>query len=81
MIVFDLKCADGHVFEEWFASSADYEAKQAAHAVSCPECGDTGISKALMAPRVAVGDLKLSSETSCGMSECAPCGCEMADLD
>jgi hypothetical protein len=27
MIVFNLKCAEGHAFEEWFASSAEYEAR------------------------------------------------------
>ena len=81
MIVFDLKCAGGHVFEEWFASSADYEAKQAAQAVSCPECGDTGISKALMAPHVAAGASAPSPATPCGLPACAPGGCQMAGLD
>jgi uncharacterized protein (DUF1330 family) len=37
VIVFNLKCAEGHGFEEWFASSADYEAKAAARALVCPE--------------------------------------------
>jgi hypothetical protein len=43
VIVFNLKCAGGHGFEEWFASSADYEAKAAARVVVCPECGSTHI--------------------------------------
>lgn len=53
MIVFDLKCATGHVFEAWFGSSDDYEAQQAKGLVSCPMCGAAEISKAVMAPAVA----------------------------
>lgn len=52
MIVFDLRCAGAHVFEAWFASSADYEAQKARGLVSCPLCGSADIAKAPMAPRV-----------------------------
>ena len=45
MIVFNLKCSGGHAFEEWFASSAEYEAKTAAHELICPECGDRYVEK------------------------------------
>lgn len=53
MIVFDLRCADGHVFEIWFGSTNDYENQKARGLVACPYCGDTGVEKAVMAPRVA----------------------------
>jgi hypothetical protein len=54
VIVFDLKCAgEGHVFEAWFGSSADYEAQQARGLVSCPVCGDACVGKAVMAPAVS----------------------------
>ncbi|WP_420144174.1 DUF1178 family protein [Sphingobium sp.] len=53
MIVFDLKCAgQGHVFEAWFGSSADYESQKARGLLTCPMCGDADIGKALMAPAV-----------------------------
>lgn len=52
MIVFDLKCGAGHVFEAWFGSSADYDDQQARGLVSCPVCGDGGVVKAVMAPNV-----------------------------
>ncbi|QHL91000.1 DUF1178 family protein [Sphingomonas changnyeongensis] len=55
MIVFDLKCAAGHVFEAWFGSSADYEAQRARALVVCPVCGDSAIDKAVMAPRIGSG--------------------------
>ncbi len=54
MIVFDLKCGKGHVFEAWFADTATYESQVAADGFGCPVCGDTAIVKAPMAPNVAV---------------------------
>ncbi len=53
MIVFDLACPQGHVFEIWFGSSADYEDQRARGLVSCPFCGATEIAKAVMAPNIA----------------------------
>ncbi|SFR81896.1 DUF1178 family protein [Sphingomonas jatrophae] len=53
MILFDLACAQGHVFEGWFGSSDDYEHQRARGLVSCPMCGAGGVEKAVMAPRVA----------------------------
>lgn len=53
MIVFDLKCAGAHVFEAWFGSSAAYETQRIAGSVACPMCGDTDVTKAVMAPNVA----------------------------
>jgi hypothetical protein len=53
MIVFDLQCAaHAHVFEAWFGSSNDYETQRAGDMIMCPLCGDTQISKAVMAPHV-----------------------------
>ncbi len=53
MIVFDLRCGDGHVFESWFASSSAYETQRERALVSCPVCGNSSVSKAVMAPNVA----------------------------
>jgi len=54
MIVFDLQCEGGaHVFEAWFGSSGDYEAQQARGLIACPLCGDSRVSKAVMAPHVS----------------------------
>lgn len=52
MIVFDLKCSDGHVFEAWFGSSAAWEEQRAAGLVACPICGNGEVAKAVMAPNV-----------------------------
>ncbi len=53
MIVFDLRCGAGHVFEAWFGSSAAYESQRARGLVSCPLCGDGAVDKAVMAPNIA----------------------------
>ncbi len=54
MIVFDLRClSQGHVFEAWFGSSADYEEQKERGLLSCPLCGTAEVAKAMMAPRVA----------------------------
>jgi hypothetical protein len=52
MIAFDLRCADGHVFEGWFRSGDDYGRQASAGQIACPICGDTGVAKAVMAPNV-----------------------------
>lgn len=45
MIVFDLGCENGHRFEGWFASSGDFEHQASRKLVSCPSCGNSGISR------------------------------------
>lgn len=52
MIVFDLKCQTGHVFEAWFGSSTDYESQKERGLLSCPLCGNSDIIKAPMAANV-----------------------------
>jgi len=79
MIRFALRCAAGHEFEGWFRSGEGFEAQQKAGEVACPECGDTGVEKALMAPsigkarppvspaqiRAALVELRRQVETNC----------------
>lgn len=61
MIVFSLKCTGGHVFEAWFRDSATYDAQAQAGEITCPVCGDNGISKAPMAPRILKRSRRSSS--------------------
>jgi hypothetical protein len=53
MILFSLRCASGHEFEAWFRDSGGFAAQQTAGEIPCPECGDTKVEKALMAPNIA----------------------------
>ncbi|MBS0478245.1 MAG: DUF1178 family protein [Proteobacteria bacterium] len=67
MIVFDLKCGAGHVFEAWFGSSADYADQQARGLVDCPICGDRSIDKAVMAPAVGAKSNRQADVTPTAM--------------
>jgi hypothetical protein len=50
MIRYALICEHDHAFEGWFKDSASFDKQVKAKAVTCPECGATKVSKALMAP-------------------------------
>jgi hypothetical protein len=52
MILFTLRCARGHQFEGWFRDSDGFEAQHKAGEISCPECGEAKVEKAVMAPRL-----------------------------
>ena len=58
MIVYDLKCRDGHQFEAWFRDSGAYDAQVEAGEVLCPVCGCTNVQKALMAPNLSRGEAR-----------------------
>ena len=47
MIVFDLKCGKGHVFEAWFRDNATFETQCNGRKVECPVCGGTKIEPEL----------------------------------
>jgi hypothetical protein len=55
MIRYQLTCAEGHGFDGWFRSSADFEAQSARALLECPACGSAKVEKALMAPMIAKG--------------------------
>lgn len=52
MIRYALRCAKTHDFESWFQSASGFDALLAAGQIACPLCGDTQVSKSLMAPTV-----------------------------
>ncbi len=52
MILFALRCADGHEFEGWFRDSDGFDAQRRAGEIACPHCGDAAVEKAVMAPRL-----------------------------
>jgi hypothetical protein len=55
MKVLDLRCANGHVFEGWFAGEDDFLAQNGARRIECPLCGDSVIVKAPTAARLNLG--------------------------
>jgi hypothetical protein len=53
MIAFDLICSpNGHRFEGWFASSAEYDRQLDGELLCCPVCGTSVVGKAVMAPNI-----------------------------
>jgi hypothetical protein len=64
MIAFDLRCSEGHQFEGWFGSSADFDAQQSKGLLTCPFCEDGVVNKALSVPNVGrKGNQVVSSQT------------------
>ncbi len=55
MWVAELGCPQGHAFEGWFGSRADFEAQRQRGLVSCPQCGSTSVERRLTAPRLNLG--------------------------
>lgn len=53
MIRYSLKCDNGHRFDSWFGSSADFERLHGAGLMSCAVCGSAAVEKDLMAPGVS----------------------------
>jgi hypothetical protein len=45
MIVFDLKCLNGHTFEGWFEGKEDLEKQQEDGILACPVCDTTSVVK------------------------------------
>ena len=63
MIVFDLLCANGHAFEGWFASGAEFDRQKAARLVSCPACDGIDIARRPSA-KVRVGKAQVAVPAS-----------------
>lgn len=52
MKVLDLRCANGHGFEGWFASDEDFMSQNGRGLIECPLCADRVISRMPSAPRL-----------------------------
>jgi hypothetical protein len=53
MIHYQVRCSRDHEFDGWFKDSAAFDRQTKRGLVECPVCGDTDVSRALMAPAVA----------------------------
>ena len=52
MIHYQLRCSADHGFDGWFRDSAGFDRQAELGLVQCPECGDTRVNRALMAPSI-----------------------------
>ena len=55
MKVLNLRCAQDHRFEGWFASDADEASQRARGLLTCPLCGDADVQRLPSAPRLNLG--------------------------
>ena len=55
MIKYSLHCEFQHSFEGWFSDSGSFEKQLELGLVSCPECGNSKIRRALMTPNLSDG--------------------------
>jgi hypothetical protein len=53
VIVYNLRCTNGHEFEGWFRDSAAYDVQSEDGKLSCPSCNSRKVEKAIMAPALA----------------------------
>jgi len=53
MIHYQLRCEQGHEFDGWFKDSSTFDKQAKRGLVECPSCGDTKVTRALMAPAVS----------------------------
>lgn len=60
MIVYDLKCGEGHRFEGWFSSAADFSGQKERQLLNCPTCSDAQIERMPSATRINVGAVERS---------------------
>lgn len=58
MIVYNLRCKNGHEFEGWFRDSAAFDAQAGEGKLSCPSCNSRRVEKAIMAPAIATSERK-----------------------
>jgi hypothetical protein len=61
VIVFDLECSQGHIFEGWFNDIPSFEEQNKKKMVVCPYCEDTKIKRVLspVASRVSSRDSEI----------------------
>lgn len=81
MIVFDLKCRNGHQFEAWFNSASGFDRLKKAGHVACAVCGSNKIEKALNAPNIAPAKRKAAGASAArGDAAPPPAGEPASDL-
>ncbi|MFA4916061.1 MAG: DUF1178 family protein [Syntrophales bacterium] len=45
MIIYDLRCKNGHKFEGWFGNISAFEEQKSQKLIACPVCGDSDTEK------------------------------------
>jgi hypothetical protein len=64
MKVLNLRCANGHGFEGWFASEDDFLTQNGGGLIECPLCADHVISRMPSAPRLNLSGARAPVEAA-----------------
>jgi len=64
MKVWNLRCAQGHGFEGWFASEDDFQSQQLRGLLTCPLCGVAEVVRAPSAPRLNLSGARAEPPTA-----------------
>lgn len=64
MKVLDLRCANGHGFEGWFASDEDFMSQNGRGLVECPICADKVVTRMPSAPRLNLSGARESTPSA-----------------
>ncbi|HEX4118783.1 MAG TPA: DUF1178 family protein [Rhizomicrobium sp.] len=56
VIVYNLRCKNGHEFEGWFRDSSAFDTQAEGGKLCCPTCNSRRVEKAIMAPAVATSE-------------------------
>ena len=62
MILYRLRCSNGHEFESWFKDSKTYERQEKKSLIGCAVCGDVAVERALMTPRLGKSSKSAGTE-------------------
>ncbi len=62
MIHYQLVCGADHRFDGWFKSSGAFDGQVELGLVTCPECGDARVHRALMAPAIGRRSMTIEPE-------------------
>lgn len=62
MLVVDLQCEHGHVFEGWFGSAEALASQQSRGLVACPVCGTVDVVRRPAASRLNVSSLRAAKQ-------------------
>ena len=73
MILYTLRCAEGHEFESWFKDSKTYERQEKRALIPCPSCGSAKVTRALMTPRIGKsGAVEVAAPAEAAAAPTAP---------
>ncbi len=80
MKVLNLRCANGHGFEGWFASDEDYMDQNGRGLVECPLCADKVVTRMPSAPRLNLSGAREPAAPAAAQSPQTPQAPQPADL-